>query len=120
METIQQWLKERCERERLSSRDAGIKCGLSHVTIAEILNGQGVRADTIKKLVQGFATSEAEKLALEDKLLILAGFRSERSESVLTEAQATLIETVKLASKAEVEVILSFVDFLKAIEKTGR
>jgi len=27
---------------------------------------------------------------------------------------------VKLASKAEVEVILSFVDFLKAIEKTGR
>lgn len=120
METLQQWLKGKCKQERLSVRNVGIRCGLSHTTIAEILKGQGVMGSTIKKLAQGFATSEAEKLALEDKLLILAGFRSERpEESTLTESQAHLIAKVKLAGEAEVEMMLSFASFLKAIKRTG-
>jgi len=50
---LSQWLKDRCEQEHLSLREAGAKTGLSHSTIDDVIKGGHPSAETIRKLAQG-------------------------------------------------------------------
>ena len=72
---IARWLAERCKMERLSLRQAGVKAGLSHTTVRDIINGSRPSPETIRKLAHGFGVSRNQSLALEDSLLLLAGYR---------------------------------------------
>lgn len=77
-ETIAQWLKEKCKGEHLSPRQAAAKTGLSHTTIYNVIKGDRPLPETIMKLAQGFTTDLSERVDLEDYLMLLAGYRSER------------------------------------------
>jgi len=76
------WLKETCKKQGLSQRQVAARTKLSHGTIAGIVNGSHPSARTIEKLAECFAEKgyEYARLALEDKLLVLAGYRTPRSE----------------------------------------
>jgi len=74
---IGQWLQEKCQKERLSMRQAAAKTGLCHATISDIIKGTRPLSATIKKLAQGFGGDGMLRLALEDRLLVLAGYERE-------------------------------------------
>ena len=84
--SLGQWLKERCEIEGLSLRQAAAKVGVSHGTIAKIMYGASPSPQTIRRLVRAFAFEDAERLALEDRLLVLAGYRTPRPGEKAEEA----------------------------------
>ena len=111
-ESLGQWLREVCQRERLSLRQAAAKTGLSHATIGDIINGGQATPDTIKKLAAAFGDGENQKLALEDKLLVLAGYRSPRPGGELSEPVARLLDQVQQLSEPELKILTRFVDFL--------
>ncbi len=71
-----QWLSERCRREHLSLRQAAARSCLSHATLAQVIKRGRASPETIRKLAQGFSGNGHQRLALEDYLLILAGYRS--------------------------------------------
>ncbi|MBA7511341.1 hypothetical protein ES705_03332 [subsurface metagenome] len=116
METLGQWLEDRCKRDRLSLRQAAAKTGLSHVTIAEIMKGGSASAETIRKLAQGFSSDGQQRLALEDRLLVLAGHRTERPDEELSEPLAQLMDKAKQFSEPQIKMMLHFADFLTEIE----
>ena len=72
------WLKETCQRQRLSLRQAANKTGLSHTTIAQLMKGTGASPQTIRKLATAFSEKGKQRWALEDKLFVLAGYRTDR------------------------------------------
>ncbi len=74
--SLSQWLQQKCRLEHLSLRQAGAKTGLSHTTINDIIKGVQPSAKTIQKLARAFGGNG--RLPLEDHLLALAGYRSER------------------------------------------
>jgi len=112
-----QWLKERCEKEHLSLRQAAAKTGLSHVTIAEIMKSGAASAETLRKLAQGFSGDGQQRLALEDKLLVLAGHRTERPDEELSEPLAQLMDTAKQLSEPQIKMMLHFADYLVEMSK---
>ena len=115
-----QWLKERCEREHLSLRQVAIKTGVSHQTIAGLIDGKKALPTTIKKLAHGFGGDGKRRLALEDKLLVLAGYRTERPSEKLSEPLAQLIDKVQKFDEPQIKMMLSFADFLVEIDGRGR
>jgi len=80
-QSIGQWLRQRLDREGLSLRKAAAKTGVSHAAIRGILRGASPAAETVRKLAQGFSGNDGQRVALEDYLLTLAGYRSERPEA---------------------------------------
>lgn len=118
MAELGQWLRDVCGRERLSLRQAGVRTGLSHATIRDIINGSQTTPETIKKLAAAFGNGENQKLALEDKLLVLAGYRSRRSDGDLSEPMARFLDQVQLLSEPELKMLTRFVDFLRDLKKT--
>ncbi|MBU0847370.1 helix-turn-helix domain-containing protein [Patescibacteria group bacterium] len=112
------WLKTLCQKEGLSLREAATKTGLSHATVASIQRGENhVTAGTIRKLARAFGGDGHEGLALEDRLLILAGFRSERQGEVLSEPLGRLLDKMKGFSEPKLKLIASFADFLAEMEE---
>lgn len=112
-ESLGQWLKDRCKAERLSMRQAAVKTGLSHATIADIIKGASPSPETVKKLAQAFGGSGNEKLALEDNLLILAGYRTPRSEGEEPSVPlAQLIDRLNQFSEPQIKIMTRFADFL--------
>ena len=112
-----QWLKERCRQEHLSLRKAGARTGLSHSTIQGIINGGRAAPETIRKLAQGFGGDGKQRLALEDHLLVLADYRTQRDDGdELTESMAQLMDKVKEFSESQIKMMLRFADFLIEIE----
>lgn len=112
------WLEERCKRDGLSLRRAAQKTGLSHATIADIIKGVHPSPETIKKLAAAFSESgDHHRLALEDKLLILAGYRSERpQEKELTEPMARLLDKLSEFNEPQLKIVRRFCDFLSQME----
>jgi len=92
--SLAQWLEERCRKEGLSLRKAGAKTDLSHSTIGDIIKGTSASPETIRKLAQGFGGEGAnQRLALEDRLLVLVGYRTKRPEGEeLSEALTQLMD----------------------------
>jgi len=114
------WVEETCKQERLSLRQAASKTGLSHATIDDIRKGGGASAETIRKLAQAFGGDGREMLALEDKLLILSGYRSERPEGEdLSEPMARLLDRLSGFSEPQLRIMESFAEFLAEIPVKG-
>lgn len=111
-QNLSQWLENRCKREHLSLREAAAKTDLSHATLAAIRKGARPSAVTIKKLVAAFSDGKNQRLALEDKLLVLAGYRTERPEEERTGSRARLMDKVGNFSEPQLKVVIRFVDSL--------
>ena len=108
---LSQWLQAVCQKRNLSLRQAAAKTGLSHTAVRNIIAG-GSRPlpETIRKLAQGFGGDGAtERLALENRLLVLAGYRRELS-------QAAYLKIIPLLSPEHQNVIQVLVRELAKIE----
>ena len=112
------WLAERCQREGLSLRQAATKTGLSHATIRDIINGAQASPQTIKKLAAAFGGNGRRRLVLEDKLLTLAGYRSQRPSEELNEPLAGLVDKLSQFSESQLKLVEHFADFLAEMEKS--
>lgn len=114
---LSQWLEERCQREHLSLRQAAARTGLSHATIGGIIKGVRPLPESIKKLAQAFGgDGPNQRFALEDYLLTLAGYRSERPQEELSEPMAELMDKVKKFGEAKIRIMVRFADFLVETE----
>ncbi len=107
-----QWLEDRCHREHLSLRKAAARTGLSHATIRDIIKGAQATPETLKKLAAAFGNGKSQKLALEDKLLVLADYRTPRPEEELNEPLAELIDAVRGFDEPRLKMMRQFADFL--------
>lgn len=108
-----QWLEARCRDEHLSLRQAATKTGLSHATIAGIRNGNQPSAESIKKLAGAFSGNGQELLALEDSLLVLAGYRIERPEGQeLSQPVCRLLDKISQFSEPQLQIMERFADFI--------
>ncbi|MBU0598908.1 helix-turn-helix transcriptional regulator [Patescibacteria group bacterium] len=115
------WLKEKCQDQGLSLRQAAIKTGLSHATICGIINGKSPTAETVKRLAQGFGNGNHHQLALEDNLLTLSGYRSERpQEDELSEPLAQLLDKLSGLAEPEIEMLGHFADYLTTHKDSTR
>lgn len=115
--SLGQWLEQMCEREGLSLRKAAVKTGLSHGTIGDIIKGVKPSGETIRKLAHAFGGNGKRCLVLEDELLILAGYRTGRSDEELSEPMARLIDRVSEFSESQLKVMSRFADFLAETEE---
>lgn len=116
METVGQWLEGRLRQEHLSLRQTGAITGLSHVTIANIIEGKHPLPETIRKLAQSFGGNGKQGLALEDQLLTLAGYRTPRPEGEEPSvAHATLLDKVSKLNDSEIKMMTHFAGFLVEI-----
>jgi transcriptional regulator with XRE-family HTH domain len=107
------WLKETCQRERLSLRQAATKTGLSHATIAQLMKRGSASPETIMKLATAFGGNGKQRWAMEDKLLVLAGYRTERPDrEELSEPQARLLDKLDKLREPELKVLSHFADFV--------
>lgn len=112
------WLEERCQNEGLSLRQAAAKTDLSHATIADIIKGVHPSSETVRKLAGAFSSDGVHhRLALEDKLLILAGYRSERpKEKELSEPMARLLDRLGNFNEPQLKIMGRFADFVSQLE----
>jgi len=115
--TLGKWLKAKCDEEGLSLRQVATRVGVSHQTIAGLMNSKKALPQTIKKLAKAFGGDHHQMAALEDKLLILAGYRTERVEEALSEPLARLLDKLGHFNNSQLMIMEQFADF---ISKTGR
>lgn len=115
--SISQWLSEVCEREHLSLRQAAARAGLSHATIAEVKRRGSASPETIRKLAYAFGGDGHEGLALEDKLLILAGYRTQRVENEISQPLGRLMDVIAPFSEPQLRLMVRFAEFLAGMEK---
>ena len=116
---LSQWLKDRCKAEGLSTRQAAARTGLSHATISDIINGASLPSpETIKRLAKAFGEDGNERLALEDSLLILAGYRTQRPDGEdLSQPLARLMDKVANFSEPQLKLMARFAEYLADMEK---
>ena len=109
-----QWLRERCQREHLSLRQAAARSGLSHATLAQVIKSGHASPETIRKLAMGFGGDGTnERLALEDKLLVLAGHRTPQPEGEkISEPLTQLLDKARKLNETQLKMMVSFADFL--------
>ncbi len=113
-----QWLKETCQKEGLSLRQAAARTGLSHGTIEGIIKGVSPSPETIKRLARSFGGDGNEKLALEDSLLILAGYRTQRPDGQdLSQPLARLLDKVAHFDETKLKLMADFAEYLTHLEK---
>lgn len=117
-EDLGQWLHGRCSEEGLSLRQAGAKTGLSHSTIADIMKGVQISAETVRKLATGFGgDGQHERLALEDHLLILAGYRTPRPEGEEpSQSLGQLIDKLAQFDDRQLKLVRHFADYISNLE----
>jgi len=111
------WLRQRCEKEGLSLRQAAAKTGLSHTTISQMLNGGSASPDSIRKLAQAFGGDNHRRFVLEDKLLVLAGCRSYRPGETFSEPLARVLDKISLFSESQLKIMSRFADFLSEMKE---
>lgn len=114
-DTVGQWLKEKCDSEKLSLRQTATRTGLSHAAIGDIIRGCRPSPGTIAKLAKAFGGDGHQGLALEDKLLTLAGFRSKQKEKV-PEPIAQLLDKLTGFNQAQLRMMSRFADFISEME----
>lgn len=115
---LAEWLKETLKKDHLSLRQAAVKTGLSHGTIEGIRKGASPSPETIKKLTHAFSEGRNEALALEDRLLVLAGYRTQRPERQdINPMVGRLMDRVSQFSEPRLKLMARFAEFLDGIEK---
>ncbi len=108
-----EWVEEKCLEEKLSLRQAAAKTGLSHATIGDLINGGKPSSETIKKLAVAFSgNGDQHRQSLEDTLLTLSGYRSERTDGDLSEPMARLMDRLSRFSDTQLKVMERFADFI--------
>jgi len=112
------WLKERCQREGMSLRQASIKTGLSHTCIADLISGVRPSPESIRKLALAFSGSgDHQRQALEDELLVLAGYRTRRPEGrELNEPLAQLLDAASGLTERQTRLLIYLAEFLAELE----
>jgi len=105
------WLRAKCDEERLSLRQVAKKAGVSHQPIASLANGKKVLPQTIKLLAKAFGGDNHQQIALEDKLLCLAGYRTERPE--ISPPQAEVLDIIQDFSELKLQVVKDFAVYLR-------
>ncbi|MBA7711852.1 hypothetical protein ES703_120819 [subsurface metagenome] len=113
---LSQWLREKCKKEKLTLREMAARTGLSHSTIRDIINNNVASAESIKKLARAFTVGENERLALEDRLLVLAGHRSERPGEELSPSMARLMDFMAGFNDPQLKIMERFANFLIEID----
>lgn len=108
---LAQWLENKLNQEHLSLRQASFRVGLSHATLADILHGSHPLPGTLKKLAKAFGGPC--RLALEDHLFALTGYRSDR----MTEAGPYFLEIIPLLSAEHQHVVEVLVRELAKVEE---
>ena len=100
-------------------RQAAARTGLSHATISDIINGASLPSpETIKRLAKAFGEDGNERLALEDSLLILAGYRTQRPDGEdLSQPLARLMDKVANFSEPQLKLMARFAEYLADLEK---
>lgn len=113
------WLEERCKTKGLSLRQASIKIGISHATVADIINGSRACPETIRKLAKAFSQGgDHHRLVLEDELLVLAGFRSaRRAGKGPSESMSILLDKLSKMSEPQLKIVGRFCDFISEESK---
>lgn len=114
---LAEWLRTTCKKRGLSLRQTASNTGLSHATIDHIMKGGSASAETIKKLAQGFSTDHNERLALEDSLFVLAGYRTLRPEEELNEPLAQLLDKLSHFNETQLHLMGHFADYISKMEK---
>lgn len=114
---LDSWLAQRCQKGGLSLRQAATKTGLSHSTIRDVMNGATASQKTIKRLAAAFGGDGRRRLALEDKLLTLAGYRSQRPGEELNEPLAGLVDVLSQLSEPQLKLVGHFAEFLAGMDK---
>ena len=114
-----EWIRGKCEEEGLSLRQVATKVGVSHQTIAGLMNSKKALPQTIKKLAKAFGGDNHQRIALEDKLLSMAGYRTERPEEELSEPLARLLDKLAQFNKSQLMIVEQFTDFVEKMEKQG-
>ncbi len=110
--TLAAWLEKRCKDEKLSYRQAAIKTGVSHATIASIRKGLRPSASTVVKLAEAFGNSgKNQRSALEDYLLTLCGYRSGNHEVKNGEPLARILDKLSHFDEEKLKLVEAFVDF---------
>ncbi|KKM21885.1 hypothetical protein LCGC14_1630960 [marine sediment metagenome] len=112
------WLKERCQKEHLSLRQAGEKAGLSHATVHSIIKGGHATAKTVTRLAHAFSGDGNRRIALEDELLILAGYRTRQEQ--ISQPLAELLDIVNHFSESQIRVVSSFATYLTEVSQNGQ
>lgn len=116
--SVAQWLEERCQLEHLSNRQAAARTGMSHATIADIRRGGRPSTETIRKLAIAFGGDGELGLALEDRLLVLAGYRTPRPEGEEpSESMAELMDKLAKFDDQQLNVMSKFADFVTGLGK---
>ncbi|MBA7528823.1 hypothetical protein ES705_21013 [subsurface metagenome] len=110
------WLRKACKGKNLSLREAGKMIGISHTTIALILQDKPVHPLTIRKMAKTFSNGQYHRRALEDELLTLAGYRS-NSPPKINETIGRLIDSVRDFSPEELKMLTRFADYLVEIRE---
>ena len=62
MEKLQNWLREHCEENNLTWREASIKAGLNAGAVSALMSGQRPGLETCKKLAKLFRVSVVDVL----------------------------------------------------------
>ena len=112
-----EWLQAKCDQEGLSLRQVATKVGVSHQTIAGLMNGKKALPQTIKKLVKAFGGDHNQGIALEDRLLVLAGYRTERPEEALSEPLARILDKLNGLDVAQLGIVEEFADFIVKVDQ---
>ena len=118
---LSEWMEERCRNEKLSLRGAAGRTGLSHATIAEIIKGVSPTPESIRKLAHGFGGNGKEGLALEDHLLTLAGYRTERpAGQEISPPMGRLLDSVAGFDDSQLVLMSRFAEFLAGRENEAK
>lgn len=114
------WLAERCQEEGMSLRQAAQKTGLSHATISDVIKGTQPSPETIKRLVRAFGgNGRHAELALEDELLVLAGYRTPRPKEEIDGRLARLLDKLVAFNEPQLEAVGHFIDFISKMERNN-
>jgi len=82
------------------------------------MKGTSPSPETIKKLAHAFGEDGNQRLALEDSLLILAGYRTERPKGRdLSQPLARLMDMVANFDEPQLKLMAHFAEFLAETEK---
>ena len=115
--SLGEWLQAKRDQEGLSLRQMATKVGVSHQTIVDLMDGGKALPTTLKKLIIAFGGNHHQKVALEDKLLFLAGYRTEPREGALSESLARLLDKLNELDVDELGIVEQFTDFVRRTEK---
>lgn len=103
-----QWIEDKCKNDHPSLREIAHKVGVSHQTIAGLKAGKRPLPETIEKLARAFGGKRW--LALQNYLLVLAGYKAEDS------SQPDLLEKASLLSPQHQRILEVLVEEFTKIE----